>query len=215
MRTPAWLLAGLLMLGWSASVALADLRPRPPVPPIPPKPSTVPFVIQVDDKATPPHLEIPRKMVVAMSRASLDEDEPDTRRAEATPRVHTILAGSTLALALATGGFWLVRSGNRFTRRGTVLFLATAALLTVGAVSLWADIARPGTRPPLPPGLPPGPVIPPGVQLGDGVVIDIVPRGDAIRLIISGKDLQDILDASKKKPAAPPAGNPPPKPPKK
>jgi hypothetical protein len=209
MRHAVWALAALLALGGSAAVVFANIGP--PVRPNPgPKPApavpTVPFVVLVDDKVKEPHLEIPRTLVVAM-RASADEAETETRRAEA-PRLHLILAGTALSLSLAAGGFWLLRSGNRFSRSGAALLLAVGVLLTLGAASLFADLGpRPaGPRPPLP--NPPLPVLPPGIAFDDGVVLDIVPKGTAIRLIVPSKQLQDVLDKSTPKPDAKPGVKP-------
>ena len=97
MRTAVWALAGLLVLSGLSPAVLANgvppVRPNPGLKPAPAQP-TVPFVVLVDDKVKEPHLEIPRTLVAAM-RASADEAETDTRRAEA-PRVHLILAGTAL-----------------------------------------------------------------------------------------------------------------------
>src|SRR5256885_1582056 len=102
MRTAAWMLAGLLLLGGAASVSRANVPPPfPPRPPAPPKPAAVPFVVLVDDKVKEPHLEIPRALLAGMARAAADEErEPETRRAEAFPRLHGLLAGVALSLAL-------------------------------------------------------------------------------------------------------------------
>lgn len=196
MHTVLRALAAAFVLVCAVAAIRADLRPggRPPGPP--PKPPAVPFVIHIDDKAKEPHLEIPRTLLLGR-RASLD-DEGETRRAEA-PRPHMLVAGIALSLSVVAAGFWLVRSGNRFSRRGVAVLLVAGALLTVGGVTLWANVP--------PPGPPPGPpVMPPGVVLGDNVVLDLLPRGDAIRLIVTKKQLQDVLDKSAAKPEAPKTG---------
>jgi hypothetical protein len=157
----------------------------------------VPFVVLVDDKAKEPHLEIPRTLLLG-GRAAV-EGEDDTQRAEA-PRLHMLVAGVALSLSLAAAGFWLVRSGTRFSRRGVAVLLVAGALLTVGGVTLWANGLPPPPKTPRPP------VMPQGVVLGDNVVVDLLPRGDAIRLIVSSKQLQDVLDKSAPKPVVPKTG---------
>src|SRR5262245_50747503 len=119
MHTALRALAAAFVLVCAVVAVRADLRPggrRPE----PPKPPTAPFVVLVDDKAKEPHLEIPRNLLIG-GRAALDDDG-DTRRAEA-PRLHMLVAGVTLSLSVAAAGFWLVRSGNRFSRRGVAVLL--------------------------------------------------------------------------------------------
>jgi hypothetical protein len=198
MHTALRALAAGFVLVCAVVAVRADLRPggrRPE----PPKPVAAPLVVLIDDKAKEPRLEIPRNLLIG-GRAALD-DEGDLRRAE-TPRLHMLIAGIALSLSLAAAGFWLVRSGNRFSRGGVAVLLVAGALLTVGGVTLWAN----GLPPPQPPGPAKPPVMPQGVVLGDNVVIDLLPRGDAIRLIVSKKQLQDVLDKSSAKPEAPKAG---------
>jgi hypothetical protein len=202
MHTALRALAAGFVLVCAVVAVRADLRPggrRPE----PPKPVAAPLVILIDDKVKEPRLEIPRNLLIG-GRAALD-DEGDTRRAE-TPRLHMLIAGVALSLSLAAAGFWLVRSGNRFSRGGVAVLLVAGALLTVGGVTLWANgLPPPQPAPPRPP------VMPLGVVLGDNVVIDLLPRGDAIRLIVSKKQLQDVLDKPAAKPEGPkPAAQPKP-----
>lgn len=198
MRTFAISLAGLLVLLGAAAGARADLAPfgggrRPPPPPPPPAAAVV---ILVDDKAPEPRLEIPRKLLANL-RVSADGAEDGTRRAEARPAWHTILAGVALSCSLALGGLWLVRARHRPGAKALLLLSATACLLAVGAGCLWADIPSPFGRPrPRPPAPAEPEKLPAGVVLAEKVPISVVERGEAIRLIVPREQLAGVLEKS-------------------
>jgi hypothetical protein len=208
MRCVTWCaLAGLLVLGLSASRADANGIPFPGRQPPPPKPvppaAVAPLVVVADENVKEPRLEIPRKLLRSLRADLGDEQEPDTRRVEAPlPRLHTILAGGALSLALVTGGLWLTRSRNRLAGRGLVLLLVAGGLLVLGSGVLWADLApRPnpfGPKPvpnPFPNPKPPVmPVLPAGVTLADKVGIVIVEKGDAITLVVNRDDLAKVVE---------------------
>jgi hypothetical protein len=204
-------LAGLLVLGLSAEHSSANGIPFPPgrqpLPPQPPpKPAGVvaPLVIVTDENVKEARLEIPRKLLRSLRVELGDEKEPDTRRVEAAPlpRLHTILAGGALSLALVTGGLWLTRSRNRLAGRGLLLLLVTGGFLLLSGGVLWADIGpRPnpfGPRPnPFPnPGMKPpaAPVLPDGITVDDKVTLIVIDKGDAMRLIVNRSDLVRVVE---------------------
>src|SRR4051794_4096963 len=89
--------AAVLLLLLPAGMVRADLilpgsGPRPA-----PRPAVeVPFEVVIDGNIKQPRLEIPRRLAASM-RVSLDgEDEQDTRRTEARPQLHLIVAGTAL-----------------------------------------------------------------------------------------------------------------------
>jgi hypothetical protein len=225
MRGVTWCaLAGLLLLGLSASHAAANgLIPpgrQPPAPPKPPPPAAVvPVVVITDDNVKEARLEIPRKLLRSLRADLGEEQEPDTRRVEAPlPRLHTLLAGAALSLAVVTGGLWLTRSRNRLAGRGLMVLLVAGGLLVLGSGALWANLApnpfgpRPNPGPaPNPfqnPGVkPPALVLPPGgITLADKVGVFVVEKGDAVTLIVNRDDLVRIVEKTA------PADNKDPKP---
>jgi hypothetical protein len=153
-------------------------------------------VILVDDKAQEPHLEIPRKLLANL-RVSADGADDGTRRAEARPRWHTILAGVALSCGLALGGLWLVRARYRPGAKAALLLAATLGLFAVGVDCLWANIAppfgQPGSRPPAPAA---PERLPAGVVLSEKVPIQVVERGEAIRLVVPREQLAKVPEKS-------------------
>jgi hypothetical protein len=214
MRCVTWCaLAGLLVLGLSASPAGANGIPFPrpgpqpqPQPQPQPRPASgvvAPLVVVADENVKEARLEIPRKLLRSLRADLGEEQEPDTRRVEAAPlpRLHTILAGGALSLALVTGGLWLTRSRHRLAGRGLLMLLVAGGFLLLGSGVLWADLApRPnpfGPRPnPLPnPGMRPVvPVLPAGITLDDKVAIVVVDKGDAITLVVNRADLVRVVE---------------------
>jgi hypothetical protein len=232
MRSATWCtLAGLLVLGLAAAPVTANGIPFPPpgkqpTPPPPPRPQAfAPLVVVTDDNVKEARLEIPRKLLRNLRVDLGEEQEPDTRRALAPlPRLHTLLAGVALSLALVTGGLWLTRSRNRLAGRGLMLLLVAGGLLIVGSGVLWADIGvrpnpfgpRPGFNPFQPPNMkqPPAVFVPPpgALNLVDKVGIVVVDKGDAITLVVNRDDLVRVVEKSapdKDKPGQPPPGGNP------
>jgi hypothetical protein len=179
-RTATWFLAALLLLGGAA--ARADLI-RPPKPDKnPPKP-VVPVVILTDDKVTETHVEIPKSLLASL-RADAGEPDGDSRRAGLAP-LQMIVAGLALTVAISLGGLWLVRYRNRPGGRTLVALLVVVTVL--GAAGLvWANVA--------PPPPPPKPALPDGILLSEKVTVDVVEKGDAVRLIVPRGDLAKVLE---------------------
>jgi len=138
--------------------------------------NAVPFVVEVDEKAKEARLQIPRKLL-PNQRAALDNEEQDPRTGSGVSRLHTIVAGIALALALTLGGLWMVRQGGHFKGHGLALVLGALAFLSLGGV-VWANAAVPRDIPPAPEKV----VLPEGVK--GQVVVEVVEKGDAIKLIL-------------------------------
>ena len=185
-------LAAALLCLFLAGLAQADLpgprpRPRPaPVQPLPPEPKvpTYPLVLEVRADVAEAKLEIPRKML-GMLKGELQLEEANPPAIAGTPRLHTIIAGSALALGLSFGGLWLVRRGQV---SGRTLGLVAGATLFLGiGAAVWADRAPARPRP--------APQInaPPRSPRMNNVVIEVVDKGDAVKLVISADKLQQSM----------------------
>jgi hypothetical protein len=183
MKKVIGVLAVLGLLGAVAWSARANEAAPPPDPVRPENtPAAAPFVIVVDDGAQQPRLEIPRKVLSSL-RAAGDTQDGDTRRAGILPQLHTIIAGVALSLAVTLGGLWLVRSRRRGTGPHPALLITALALATVGGV-LWANVPAP----------PPPRDVPAGISVTDKMTVQVANEGDAIRLIVSSKQLAGAMD---------------------
>jgi hypothetical protein len=198
-----WIWTTAVVLALLAPAARADLKPANPVGPKKPPagPLTAPIVVVVDDKATETHVQIPRALLGQLRADAGDAADPNTRRAEALPPLHLVVAGTALALALTFGGLWLVRARIRPTRSNVALLLVAITALAIGATSLWADIAVPKPKPKPDSGTADAKVPANGANLTDKAVIEVVDKGDAITLIVNRDDLANVLQ----KTAPPPA----------
>jgi hypothetical protein len=195
-----WTTAFLALL---APAARADLKPANPAGPKKPPagPLTAPVVVVVDEKATETHLQIPRALLGQLRADAGDAGDPNTRRAEALPPLHLVVAGAALALALTFGGLWLVRARVRTSRSNVALLLVAVTALAIGATSLWADIAVPKPKPKPDSGTVDVKLPANGANLTDKAVIEVIDKGDAITLIVNRDDLANVLQ----KTAPPPA----------
>jgi hypothetical protein len=174
-------------------------------------PQKVKFVVEVDEKAKDARLIVPMNLMMPAPGAVPLGPPPGGLRGQPPPGffppqipekpkekdfgaadsgklgVPTIMAGVALALALATGGLWLIRRGSG----RTVVGILVLAGFLLGATVLFADLAPPfGKGPKAPPPAPPAPVkttpvpLPAGVEFNDKILIEMAPRGDAVRLIV-------------------------------
>jgi hypothetical protein len=204
-----WMLVGLSLLalclllpeGWSQQVPPQGGRsngpfvPRPPAVRFPPK--EVKLAVQVDDKAKTARLQVPLNLMLGRpggfppgafppggipQRGSI---VPARRGADAGRfAAPTMVGGVALALAFGSGGLWLVRRrGGRY----LAMFLALS-LFTAGTAAVWADLQQGGRGPigPPQPATPPLPALklPAGVELSDKLLIEMVPTGDRVTLIV-------------------------------
>ncbi len=137
----------------------------------------VSLTVEVDERVKEARLQIPANLLPPAAPA---------RGADAGPlHLPTVVAGVALTLAFVTGGLWLLRRGT--TRRVAAGALLLALFAFGGA--LLADIAPGGRglpkRPPFP-GAPPGTLLLPGnVQLPPNLVLEVVEKGDGVKLIVN------------------------------
>ena len=112
------------------------------------------------------------------------------RRADAG-QLPTLIAGVALTCAFVSGGFWLVRRGRARTLAAVLLTLSLLA--AVGSVA--ADFG-PRPKKELPPAHTPV-ELPAGILLTKKLVIEVVPAGTKVKLIVP-KDM--VLDTDKTEP---------------
>ena len=117
-------------------------HPAPQPAPLPPEPKTptYPLVVESGPNIAEARLIIPPQDARPDERRAGTAGIGSLHRGRRPCRLHTIIAGSALALGLAFSGLWLVRRVN-----GKTLGLAvgTIVLFGVGA-AVWADRAQPG-----------------------------------------------------------------------
>ncbi len=186
-RFLAALLACVSLAGLTFGDVPPNPRPRPPVPapPLPPEPKvpTYPLVIEVSPNVAEAKLVIPRKMLGDL-RGELPADQANPITVAGRSRLHTVIAGAALALGLAFSGLWLVRRG-RGSGKTFGIALGAVCLLGVGA-AVWADLAPPRPRP--------GPVqAPMRSPRMNNVLIEVVEKGDAVKLIVSPDKLSQTM----------------------
>ena len=163
--------AAFLLLCSAASVQANGGRPPFP-PPAPPNPvqlgaRNVELVVEIDNQAKEPRLQIPVNLLGA-GRPRLGAD---------AGHLPTMIAGMALTCAFVSGGFWLVRRG----RGRTVAALLLGASLLVGAASVSADLPRP----PKPKQDPVAVTLPANLTIPGKLVLEVVPNGDKIKLILN------------------------------
>jgi hypothetical protein len=162
-------------------------------------PKEAPLVIEVNEHTKVPWLQIPRKL--------LGTPPASERKGAALggDRLPITMAGLALTAAVIAGGLWLVRRGQM--RRAAGLGLGLGLALCVGgATALWADLPpRPRGRPAerIPPVVPPALVLPAAIQFDKQIVIEIVDKGDAIKLTVH-KNMVGKLANDKPEVKAPP-----------
>jgi hypothetical protein len=147
---------------------VAPSRPAPPGPPhVIPPPNGVPIVIEVSDEAQRPRLIVPRKLIERARKVAVGPAAPDAPRFAG--RFTPLTAGVALALTFAGAGLLLVRRGVG-TRGLTVLLALGGALIGAGLAFAVQPHAVPTPPPP--------------VEI-TGAVVEVVPEGDAVRLVLS------------------------------
>jgi hypothetical protein len=155
--------AGLLLIAATASANFA-----PPPPPLVRGPRPAKLVIEVDEQARVPRLEIPEKLLAAQAA------QPGEKRGDAGPQLPMTVAGVALAGAFVSGGLWLTR------RNRTVAGVAMAFLLVGGAA-----IADVGVKP-RPAPKPTGVTLPANLKIASDKLTLVVTRegGDTVTLIV-------------------------------
>jgi hypothetical protein len=108
-------------------------------------------------------------------------------------RLHSVIAGLAVAMAVALGGVWMVRTRGRTTGRGLALLISASLCLGI-SVTAWANVP-----PPFPKKAPPSPVetstrletaftgkVQVRIVSGDGTVQLVLPRSDVAKLAEKG-----------------------------
>jgi hypothetical protein len=202
-----WTAAGLFVLALSPmlSAVRGDLAPRPGirpgakpfVPPVNPfkqpgggrpLPVKVKLVVQVKDKIKLPVLQVPINLAMGQQGnpgggvGEAPNPEPGRRFG-----LTTLVAGVALTLAFTSGGLWLVRRGAR----RTLAILVLTGLFAAGTAVVWADLApRPGGPRPAKPALTPL-QLPAGIELSDKLILESMPPGDHLTLIVPGSMVRE------------------------
>jgi hypothetical protein len=179
--------ATVVLLGSAANVP-ADLR-RPGLPPpvFPGNPVQIgarnaEIVVEMDNQAKEARLQIPVGLLTG-GKPRLGAD---------AGQIPTVIAGLALTCTFVSGGFWLVRRGRGRTFAAMLLGLSVA----VCAASLSADIAVK----PKPKKDPAETVaLPAGIQISGKIVLEVVPNGNKIKLIVN-KDMIKKDDKPEAKP---------------
>lgn len=182
----------------SLCLLASGARANEAVPP-PPRPEPIPqpvigkggqevkLVVQVDDKAKVARLQMPLNLVFGTPNPpAAPAPLPLRRGADAGPLgLPTIIAGLALSLAVASGGLWLAR--RRWGRPAAMVLVLS--LFAAGSAAVWADLGPrplgPVPRPakPIKPALP-ALKLPAGIELSENVILETVPHGDHLTLIV-------------------------------
>jgi hypothetical protein len=142
----------------------------------------VSLTVEVDDRVKEMRLQIPANLLPPAAPAA-------PARGAGPLHLPTVVAGVALTLSLASGGLWLLR-------RGTARRAAAAALLlglfTLGGAALFANapilnntFARPLPNFQAPPGPLPNLLLPADVRLSPNIVVEVVEKGDGVKLIVN------------------------------
>lgn len=167
------LLAAVVLLYGVAEVKANGGRPFPIAPGVAFGSRNAEMVVEVDEKAKDTRLVIPSNLLI------IPQPRPGKLGADAGG-IPLIVTGLALTCAFVSGGMWLVRRGRgRFL--GGLLFVA---LLTAGTSVVTADLIRPiNPKPPVKENTLPV-QLPANIQLTGKVLLEIVPTGDKIRLVV-------------------------------
>jgi hypothetical protein len=171
----------LFLLGALTAHGNEAAPPRERVPPrgrkevLPRGARRVSLTVEVDDRVKEMRLQIPANLLPPAAPAA-------PARGAGAWHLPTVVAGVALTLSLATGGLWLLRRGT--TRRAAAGALLLGLFALGGA--LLADVpVRPRPRPPAPPGPLPTLLLPADVKLSPNIVLEVVEKGDGVKLIVN------------------------------
>jgi hypothetical protein len=153
---------------------------RPQAPLLPPLRRTVEttLTIEAGPPATWTTLALPRPIVADLQTASLPDRGPS--------RLHTVLAGLALALALTAGGLWVVRTRGRVGIAGLAVLLTVLAAAGVSCFNFGRQDAMPQ---------PPQPLQQTNEDTLAGGAIITVDEEDGIRLSLGRDDLTRLAAA--------------------
>jgi hypothetical protein len=152
-------------------------RERPEV--LPRGARRVTLTVEVDDRVKEARLQIPANLLPPAAPAA-------PARGAAAWHLPTVVAGVALTLSLTTGGLWLLRRGSARRAAAAGLLLGLFAL---GGTALLADIPPGGglrrPRPPAPPAPAGTLLLPADVRLPPNLVLEVVAKGDGVKLIVN------------------------------
>ena len=160
------LLAAVLVLGFAVVEARANPIAPPPKPPAPPVGVGVrgaELIVEIDEAAKGPRLQIPVKLLNAQQRKDAGAG-----------RLPTMIAGLALTCAFVSGGFWLVRRGRARMLGG--LLVGLSMLAVTGSAVMTASEAPPPRTTPV--------KLPADLEFQGKIVLEIVPTGDKIKLVV-------------------------------
>ncbi|HEY7425393.1 MAG TPA: hypothetical protein VH682_14275 [Gemmataceae bacterium] len=139
----------------------------------------VKLVVEVDEKAKLPILQVPLNLAQELQPADGAAAAPLVKGADAGLRLRapTVVAGLAMTLAFASGGLWLLRRGaGRY-----LAILVVLSLFAAGTAAVWTNLAL--ANPLLPPALPVL-KLPAGIELTDKLILEPVAAGDHLTLIV-------------------------------
>ncbi len=172
---------------------------------LPPSPPSLPLVIDTDEKATVARLLIPRQLLENLRSQVDDPEQPIVAGESRRPLAHTVAAGIALSMGLGLGGVWLVRHrGWGISRKLSAGVVALGLFGFAGAA--WADVLPIPSLPSLDPARPrwrrdkpiEKPPVPTRLTLADQVTVEVVEKGDAIRLVVHPAQLPKVLKGAPK-----------------
>ncbi len=187
---PVSALAWLVLLGvWTTPLLHADLAVSQPKPKR--SVTNLPLTIVTKKGQQIAKLEIPRKLLGKIEAPSAGKG-----KGSGVPvfPIHPIAGGLALAMALSWGMFWLLRR-NRRTSTPRGWRFATAGLAPLLAILIGVQALADETVP-----LQPKPKLLQlqidGLTLKGSVVVTVVDKGNALRLIVSPEHLKELLKKS-------------------
>ena len=190
-------------------------KPVPKSPPPPPAFTTEPFVVEFldDDKeGVQPVLQLTPGFYKSLRKIAMDDVPNDIQKAEApadeVPPMRWAVAGAAFAIALGMGGLWLRQSGSNIWKMRLALLLGLSAAGTMGGAVVLA------ARPPEPKAE--SKAQPPKAPIENQVRVELIDqKNDMVKIRISRKQMEKLLEATKpapKKEEGPKLPPPPPPP---
>lgn len=169
-----FMLAALICVG----SARADRAIRKPADSTEPKNFNASLVVELRDEMHQPELHVPRSLMKTWQQAAAPLDG-DYRLADAS--LSTMLAGLALTLSFGCGGVWLARRHGLASTKTLALWIATLAIAGFTVANVFADEALPRSI----------------KRKGSTIKVVVVPKGDAIKLILPKAEVDKLTDEKK------------------
>jgi hypothetical protein len=138
----------------------------------------VSLTVEVDDRVKEMRLQVPANLLPPAAPTA-------PARGAGAWHLPTVVAGVALTLSLTTGGLWLLRRGT--TRRAAAGALLLG-LFALGGAALFANapmFVRPVPQFAAPAGPPATLLLPADVRLSPNIVVEVVEKGDGVKLIVN------------------------------